>query len=62
MAKKKAAKDPVDEMVSDIVSELDYDLWKSLYHADCIEDPDGAEETRATLRGIAKQHIDGMRR
>lgn len=58
MAKKK---DACEALAEAIVSEIDYDLWKSLYHKDCIEDPDEAKATRKRLRDIVQEHVVRMR-
>lgn len=43
------SKNQAEKIVSVIVEELDYDLWKSLFEKECIEDPGEAKETRDWL-------------
>lgn len=44
------------ELLSDLIEELDYDLWKGIFFEDAIEDPDANEEFKKTLLAILKKH------
>ena len=35
--------DFVNSYVSDVISAVDYDLWKEIYHVDAPDDPDTTE-------------------
>jgi hypothetical protein len=50
-------REQMDKMVSDLVQELDYDHWKSLFDEDCMEDPEAAADTRKTLRAIVRRNL-----
>lgn len=43
-------------LLSDLVKELDYDLWKGIFLEDAIEDPDANEEFKKDLLAILKKH------
>jgi len=46
----------IESLVSDLVQELDYDMWKSLFDEECMEDPEAAAETREALCEIVRKH------
>lgn len=46
---KVSPKDLISEMVSAIIKEVDYDLWKNI-----IDDPEEPEEAARTVRRIKK--------
>jgi len=48
----------IEELVSDLVLHIDYDIWKSLFEEDCIEDPEEAAETRARLIATVKDCLN----
>lgn len=45
------------KMISDLVNEIDYDIWKGLFVESCIEDPELAEERRTNLLKIVKKYL-----
>ena len=48
-------------MLKELVSEVDYDIYKAIYVEDCMEDPDEAKETQERLIAIAKEHMRDSR-
>lgn len=44
-------------MLEDIVSEVDYDIYKSIFVKECIEDPAEARDARKRLVEIVKKHL-----
>jgi len=44
-------------MLEDILSEVDYDLYKGLFVKECIEDPVEAKETRKRLVEIVNKYL-----
>lgn len=47
----------IRDMLSDIVNELDYDLWKSMFNENCIEDPEDNEDLLKRLVSIVHGHL-----
>ena len=47
----------IDLMLSTIVQELDYDIWKNLFDPECMEDPERASETRLRLKKVVKKFL-----
>lgn len=50
-------KSKIEAMLSDVVSQLDYDIWKSLFCEDCIEDEEEAASTRTRLTKIVERYL-----
>jgi len=50
-------KSRIEAMLGDIVSQLDYDIWKGLFCEDCIEDEEEAASTRARLTKIVERYL-----
>ena len=48
----------IDALLSDIVYELDYDLWKELFEYN--EEDTDAEQLRAILQKVVRKHIRGL--
>lgn len=46
------------ELLKDIVEELDYDIYKSIFIEDCMEDPEAAEASQNALLDVLKKHIE----
>lgn len=51
-------KKKIEKMVSSLVQQVDYDIWKSLYDKECIEDPEGADEQKDALEAIATAFVE----
>lgn len=49
--------DKLEEIIMDLVSEIDYDIYKSL-DPDTAEDPDEARETMGRLVQILREGLD----
>lgn len=47
----------IEEMLTDIIAEVDYDLYKSIYIKECQEEPDLAQEIQKNLIDIVKKHL-----
>lgn len=45
------------KMLSDLVQEIDYDIWKEMFVKDCMEDPELAEKNKADLVKIVKRYL-----
>ena len=47
------------EMLSDIVSEIDYDIWKEMfeYYPDRCEEPELEKMNRENLINIVRRHL-----
>jgi hypothetical protein len=58
MKKKLTYEDLKLSMLSDLIEEVDYDLWKSMFVEDCMEDPEAAMEHRAGLLKLIDKHLD----
>ena len=48
----------IDRMLSELIQEVDYDVWKSLFDEQCIEDGDEASDIRARFALIVRKHVD----
>lgn len=57
MAKAKLTDKQLMAMLSDLVQEVDYDIWKQMFVEDSMEDPEMAKENRATLLKIVKKYL-----
>lgn len=57
MAKKFMTDERIMSMISDLVQKVDYDIWKQMFEEDCMEDPEMAEQNRATLLKIVKKYL-----
>jgi len=47
----------IKEMISDIVSEIDYDIWKDSYNKETAEEPDLVDDNINTLVNIVKKYF-----
>lgn len=47
-------------MISDIVCEVDYDIWKEMFNLDTAEEPEKVEDNYANLIQIVRQHLDAV--
>lgn len=45
------------ELLSDLVKAIDYDIWKSMFVPECIEEPEENEARIAELETIINKHI-----
>lgn len=57
MVKAKLTDKHIMAMISDLVQEVDYDIWKQMFEEDCMEDPEMAKENKATLLKIVKKYL-----
>lgn len=58
MPTKKNSKLSLEEsMVSDLVNEIDYDIWKGMFDEECMEDPEEAMAHRVRLIEIVEKHL-----
>jgi hypothetical protein len=51
-------KSAINAMLSDLVSELDYDIWKSLFVEECMEEPEEAALHLKRMRNVVRRHLE----
>ena len=47
-------------MLSDIICEVDYDIWKEMYNPDTAEEPELVVENYSRLTRIVRDHFDNL--
>lgn len=50
-------RDAINKMLSDLVNEVDYDLWKVMFLEGHSEDPEETEKTLKRMRNIVRKHL-----
>ena len=54
---KKMSRQKIREMLSDIISEIDYDIWKESYNEDTAEEPELVEANFECLIPIVEKYL-----
>jgi len=57
MNKKTMTDKQIMKMISELVQEVDYDIWKGMFEEDCMEEPEMAKENQKTLLKIVKKYL-----
>jgi len=51
-------KSKIKAMLSDIIAEIDYDIWKERFNEETVQEPDMIDENYKYLIDIVEEHLE----